>query len=286
LNKYFAKFPALVYNNTTVCDLTRRVAIDPKTLRQGSLFYPYELKSGQRPDVVSYFYYEDSYMDYLIYLSSGIIDPHFDWYLNEEDFNSFIIDKYGSFDIAKNKIKNYALNWGDHPTEISVSSYTSAIPQVLKKYYSPIFGYATNSIIGYQRDKSDWQVNTNRIVNFAINLHSNAVFSSGELVDIGYANGQAEVVFSNTTLVTVKNISGNTSANNSLSGWVSNASATITQSSNVSIVISEDEYVFWEPVYCYDHEQEKNEKNKFIRLLDAGRALDTTEAIRMKLKED
>ena len=286
MNRYFSKFPTILYNNTNVCDITRRVSISKDTLRQTSLFYPLELKAGQRPDVIANFYYEDSYLEYLIYLSSGIIDPLYDWYLNETDFNNFIIDKYGSTELAQNKIKYYVLDWADNPIDITPTTYNKVLPEVLKKYYKPNFGYAENNIISYSRDKSDWVVNTNRIVNFTINLQSNAAFSSGELVDIGFANGQAEVIFSNTTLCTVKNISGNTSANNTLSGWSSNAHATITKSSNVSINISPDEFVYWTGTSLYQYETEKNEKNKFIRLLDAGRALNASEEIRLKLKEE
>lgn len=282
---YFQKFPQIYYNGTLCTDITRKAVLSDDTRKQLTLFYPYELQAGLRPDSVADAYYDDSTYDWLIYLTNGIVDPYYGWYLDETNFQNLIISKYGSLENAMRRIKEYRLNANNDDVDISPAFYNNDLPNVLKKYYTPNYGYGSK-VISYKKRQENWVTNTNRILKFHIT--GNTAYTSGELVTISHLQipvGNCEVLVSNTSTVTVKNISGNTSPNNTILGMTSNVSANIVQTDLVIENISAEEYVYWEPVSYFEYENEKNESKRHIQLLDANYALETAEQLRLKMKE-
>lgn len=289
MDLYFIKFPQMYYSNTVCKDITRRVTLPDNVSLNSSLFYRYEVKFSTRPDVISENYYEDSTLDWLIFLNNGIIDPYYGWTMNDDEFDSFIEKKYGSIEIAKKKIKFYQLNWPTDETEISVSYFNNNLPGQLKKYYSPIFSNF-DTIMSYKRKKEDLTINTNRIIEFSLSSISGNGFSVGEIVDIynpsqSQVIGGAEVIFSNNSVIKVHNISGNTSATNKVKGETSNTLATISSTLLLNKNIPDDEIVFWSPIYFYEYEMQINEKNKNIYLLKKEYSSEISEAIKNKLQE-
>ena len=284
---YFSNFPTINYGNTVIRDITKRVKITNKALATPTLFYPYEVKNATRPDVIAYTYYDDSYYDWLIYLTNKIIDPYYGWTLNDDDFNSLIDTKYGGIENATQRVKYYQLNWSDDDINISVAYYDS-LPEYLKKYYTPNFGYNTK-VISYKRRREEWTVNTNKIIQCGIVSASPAIlFNVGELVTIyfeGNKVGGGECIQSNATTITIQNVNGNTSSNsNFISGNDSGACNQIAQSITLVENLTDEEAVFWSPVYYYDYEKNKNEGKKFINVIDANYALEISEELRKSMK--
>lgn len=291
MEKYFQKFPEIYYKNVRTKDLSRRVKISEETRRMPNIFYPLEINSGLRPDVLADAYYEDPEIDWLVYLTNTIVDPYYGWYLNEEEFLEFINDKYGSFETANKLIKYYRNNWFGDDTEISAAYYDNVLPYDLKKYYSPNFGQGSK-VMSYSRKKVDWVMNTNKILQYNISLSSNTVFSAGELIDIRYTGedvGTGEVVFSNTSTLIIKNVSGNTSANTThtkqIVGETTGAEATADFVYVLQELISNAEARFWEPVTMYEYEVEVNEAKKHLQIIDSQYALEIAEELRQNLKE-
>ena len=281
---YFEKFPVIVYSNTACLDISRRVKLSDKTRNAMSAFYPFEIESGMRSDILSYGYYQNPYPDWLIYLSNGIIDPYYGWYLSGEDFEAYIVKKYGSIEAALKRVKYYRLNWVEDDVEITPSYYDNHLPNALKKYYSPRFGVETR-ISSYMRRREEWVTNTNRITQLTVEDEG---FEAGELCQIKSGPiqvGSAEIVSVSNTIVTIQHVSGNTSANNNLYGETSNTTSAITHSLTLVENITEDEYVYWTPVTVFDWEMDKNEKNKFIQLLDPSYSLTVSEELRLSLKD-
>lgn len=285
--RYFQNFPTINYNNTVVRDVTRRVKITSKAFKTPTLFYPYEVKNATRPDVIAYTYYEDSYYDWLIYLTNQIIDPYYGWTLSDAEFNSLIDTKYGGIENATQRIKYYQLNWGDDDLNISVGLYES-LPEYLKKYYSPNFGYNTK-VISYKRRREEWITNTNKVIQLAITPTASPaiMFNVGELVTISFNSdkvGAGEIIQANATTITIHNISGNTSSNNYVSGDSTGAMAYVEQSIKLVENLTDEEAVYWAPVTYYDYERDKNESKKFIRVIDANYSLEIAEELRKSMK--
>jgi len=293
METYFNKFPNTVYNDTSCTDITKRVSISQKILRRKNLFYLYEIENDLRPDQVSNYYYNDPAYEWLIYLQNEIIDPYYGWYISENDFNNMIVDTYGSYEKALQKIKYYQLNWFGELSDISVSFYNNNLPDVLKKYYVPDYG-AGVKIVSYKLREEDWIVNTNKIMKLNLssfitsNVNGNS-FTTSEIVNIkqNYATSEttanAEVVVANSTVVTIKNVEGSIANNFYVVQPSTNTIAQYTNSEVISQNIPSDETIYWTAISCYEYERRKNEANKTIRLLDSNFALEAAENLRVKL---
>ncbi len=284
---YFTKLPTIVYNDVRVRDITKRAFIQANTIARAIQFYPYEIKSGTRSDLVSYAYYGDPYLDWLIYLANGIQDPLGDWYLSEDDFQKFIVKKYGSYEDSTQYIKHYELNWSNSDLQISPGHFANTIPENLKKYYAPVFGQGAR-VQAYKRREESWKVITNQILDIEVELNSDEVFANGELVNIKVAGelvGRAEIIVCNTSHVICKNISGNTSDNTALVlGLTSSANANLLETVVLDVTIPDEEFSYWTPVTMYEWERARNETNKNVYLLDSEEALQASEDIRKALK--
>jgi hypothetical protein len=223
---------------------------------------------------VAEYYYKNPYLDWLIYLSNEVVDPYYDWYVRDDQLESLMIAKYGSVENAKKKIKYFVNNWYLYAEEeISTSHYEDTLARPLKKYYDPVFS-ENLKIIAYRRKRTDEKVNTNRVVDYTITYTSGNSFTSGELVDVfvpGEQIANGEVVFSNSSVVRIQSVFGNTFANSSTStylvGETSSTNAAASSSNTVVINITDEEAAFWAPVYYYDYEVMKNEEHRTINLV-------------------
>ena len=112
---YFRNIPRVGYdiNGTgkdsfvNVTNIMKRVKFKPTVLEDISNYYPYFVKEGERPDIISQVEYGNVGYAYLILLVNDIFDPNFDWPLNSQVFEKFIINKYGSVTTAISGIKHY-----------------------------------------------------------------------------------------------------------------------------------------------------------------------------------
>lgn len=150
------------------------------------MFYPVVLNAGLRADSLADAYYEDSELDWLIYLSNTSTDPYYDWYLDDAEFNEYLREKYGNIETAHEKTKFYRANWGESEAEISPTYYENTLPWDWKQYYSPTWGPG-NKIVSYVRKREDWLVTTNEILQYALTYTVGNAFSNGEILDIKYS---------------------------------------------------------------------------------------------------
>lgn len=104
---YFADFPIIEYQGKIARDIMARPKIKDRLLSNPNVFYDYVIHDDLRPDQVAYLYYDDPQMLWLIFLANNITDPYYDWPLNQNQFASFLISKYGSVAAAQAKILHY-----------------------------------------------------------------------------------------------------------------------------------------------------------------------------------
>ena len=175
IDRYFDKFPIITYSNTQIVDITKRVSILDSVSRNPYVFYPYDISDNERADQISSRYYKDSYKSWIIYLSNKILDPYNEWYMNDEEFQEFLIKKYDTIVNAYEKVKFYRNDW-INSDNISVSRYDALTPK-LKNYWEPVYSTGTN-ISSYKRKEADWSINTNKIVSYVV---SNTSFVNNEI---------------------------------------------------------------------------------------------------------
>lgn len=272
--RYFEKFPIITYSNTEVVDITKRTALLERVSSNPYIFYPYEIDSYERPDQLSFRYYDDQYKSWILYFSNKIVDPYYEWYMHENEFVDFIIKKYGSYYDAQTKIKYYVNDWPSDEN-INTSTYNALTPG-MKNYWEAVLGQG-NVTIGYKRKQVNWQVNTNKLIEYTV---SNAnSFINDEICHVvfdQYVNGKGQVFATANNKIHLQHVSGDFYVSNTVSitansyiyGTESKANVVFTDVLAVANNIVEEELVYWKGTTYLDYETEKNEFNKTIRVLD------------------
>jgi len=261
-SSYFKNFPTASYSGVLVTDIMKRMKIDSKVRDKSSVFFPYTLIEGERPDTIAENYYEDSNFAWLIYFANQIIDPYFEWPLWEDEMHEFIKSKYQSVQKAMDTVVFFRNNWYPDESIITQGAFQS-LPGSLKKYWQPIFDFRGN-ISSYERAKKDMMVETNMVV--SLNHNQNLPFEIGEIVKQG-SSASGIVKARSSGNIVVEKIQG-AFANTATTNYDQTSSATITSSSIITKAIPDNETVYWTPVSAFDYEEEINNQRKTIYILD------------------
>lgn len=268
----FTKFPIISYNGQLAVNLIPKIKFTEAAKKTGAVYYPYTIEEGERPDIIAANYYDDARYSWLIYMVNDIMDPYYDWPLDDAQFNEFIVKKYDSVETAKETIVFWRVNWYEDETRLTAAAY-EALPSYSKKYFRPVEG-ATGSIVGYDRSKIDYAVETNKIQHLTV--ASTTGFVVGEQVNqktSGTITGTAFVkqILDSTTLI-VHNVLGAFVATSGSVGNVigrsSSATSALSTITTISTPISANELSYWTYVTQYDYENELNEQKRHIKLLD------------------
>ena len=105
---YFKKVPDFAYvsrlpnakigDYIIVKNLFKRGALEPDILENLAFHTKYEIKGDDRPDNVAFEVYGESGMDWLILLCNNIINIQTEWPMLQNDFDEFLLDKYGTYE--------------------------------------------------------------------------------------------------------------------------------------------------------------------------------------------
>lgn len=93
---YFVNFPIVTVNGNRLINLTRAFRLRPDILARDELFYIYELDPGEKPEDVANQFYNDPTYHWIVLLSNQVLDPFYEWYMSGSEFNTYLLDKYGS----------------------------------------------------------------------------------------------------------------------------------------------------------------------------------------------
>jgi len=113
MSHYFKPFPIISYKlsgmtpTISVTDITRRFGLSSLLRNNSAIYFDYEVKDGDRPDIIADKYYDDQTLDWLVLLTNEIHDPYFKWPLSYENFTNYIRQKYGSVAVAQSTTHHY-----------------------------------------------------------------------------------------------------------------------------------------------------------------------------------
>jgi len=102
---YFRNFPFVSYDidgdgiSQVVQNPLVRFKIVEKLKNSKFLYQEYIIEEESASEI-SFKFYGNETLDWVIYVTNNIIDPKYDWPLGYRDFNNFIIKKYGSVENA------------------------------------------------------------------------------------------------------------------------------------------------------------------------------------------
>ena len=145
---YFASFPKIYYDSKgqgdpkVVTNLLKRVAIRTKVRNNASLYDTYDIMNGDTPESLADRFYDDPELHWVIMLVNNVTDRYHDWPMNEQQFSTFVNEKYSNPD----GIHHYEITQesGDTKQKIEVydpdlissdtDAYTSATPITNREY--------------------------------------------------------------------------------------------------------------------------------------------------------
>lgn len=98
---FFANFPIAEYDNKKATNIFVRLAFSQRIIDNIDYFDLYDIEDGDTPDMLSYRIYNDTGLGWIIMLANKIVDPQFDWYMTDKQFDDWIKSKYGSIEYAQ-----------------------------------------------------------------------------------------------------------------------------------------------------------------------------------------
>jgi hypothetical protein len=99
--RYFNFFPKTLYvkpNESSDADLVTniisRFGFESSFKENSAVFYEYEIRDGDTPEIIASKIYGDAEKHWIILNYNNIIDPNYDWPLEQRTLNKFIDAKY------------------------------------------------------------------------------------------------------------------------------------------------------------------------------------------------
>ena len=141
---YFNFFPTTYYTNSntssdldTVTNIIARFAFEDSTKNNSNIFYPYDIQDGDTPEIIASKYYGSPEKHWIVLMFNNIIDPQFDWPLNQRTIIKYINNKYSAKEYADTANTNISgLIWSMNAN--NVYAYTKTITRVGTTDKSPV----------------------------------------------------------------------------------------------------------------------------------------------------
>jgi hypothetical protein len=97
--QYFDTLPKVVHTDAVgtskvVTNIMSRVSIIPQLLKNPLNYYEYDIQDGDTPEIIAHKYYGDSYRYWIVMLSNELMDPQWDWPMNNTVFAKYLENKY------------------------------------------------------------------------------------------------------------------------------------------------------------------------------------------------
>lgn len=265
------------------------------------IYNQYQVINGERADNIANKIYDDSYMTWLIYYANKTIDPYYDWYINDDTFNDFIVGKYGSIETAQKTIRCFINNWFADNRKLSQAQFNNMFGTYKgfhSDYWQPNYDTNTGFLLNYTRKIDNTSEKyTNSLVR--IQVADTTGFNLNDYVGVytqenGSQIGSAEIesIQTNNYLILRNNL-----GDIGLDYYIKNdngiisqiidysASSDVTGTSWTDKLISDEEYVYWTYLTYYDYEVEKNNLNKDIKLVDPTIAIQISNYLQTDLNQ-
>ena len=106
--EYVSRLPdAKISDYLRVKNLFKKGKLRTDIIQNTTFFTKYDIKGNDRPDNVAFEVYGDSSLDWVVLASNNIVNIQSEWPLLQNDFNTYLLDKYGTYDELYNGIHHY-----------------------------------------------------------------------------------------------------------------------------------------------------------------------------------
>lgn len=144
---YFSQFEQGYYdlkgdgNEKLVTDLMTRVKVREKIINEASLYDKYEVPSGERPEDTAFKHFGSAQYHWVVLMTNNITDAYYDWPMSEQNFETFIRDKYTNpdaihhYEISQSSGKTTAQGPDDYSYLIEVNSTATGAQSVSNREF-------------------------------------------------------------------------------------------------------------------------------------------------------
>ena len=157
--EYFRYYPKTIYAQDTeqnsidvVTNLVTRFSFEKQFKENTSVFQKYDINDGDTPESIAYKLYGSAEKHWIILAMNDIVDPQYDWPLNQITLSNFVNSKY----TANANVGQSGLSWAqshihsyykiERRTTISTGDYKEDIIQVDANTYANIAITSTSPI--------------------------------------------------------------------------------------------------------------------------------------------
>ena len=192
--KYFNYFPKTVYTLDddgskldTVTNIIARFAFEDKLKENSAAFYKYEIKDSDTPEIIANKYYENSERHWIVLLFNNIIDPQWDWPLEDRTFNQFVDNKYSTVEYANTSNTSVSgLSWAKNNANVKsyfkVVTTTTYENTTIEKFEVDSNTYA-NNVLMQNNTNNDYQLEDGTSVNIKITKETQTYFDYEKTVN-------------------------------------------------------------------------------------------------------
>ena len=106
--EYVSRLPdAKIGDYVRVKNLFKKGKIREDIFEDLAFFTKYKIVGDDRPDNVAFEVYEDSSLDWIILLSNNVLNILSEWPLPQQQFDNYVLGKYGDYDTLYNGIHHH-----------------------------------------------------------------------------------------------------------------------------------------------------------------------------------
>lgn len=199
--KYLDLFPKIAYDPTktlystnfnTVTNILFRIGMVKEYVNNTSAYYEYVIQDGEKPEILAERFYGSPEAHWVIILANDIVDPQYDWPLNYDEFNNYVVGKYGSVASAKTTIHHYEkIVTREEPTTGSFFTYKYVIDFNRQSDYPPSVPYDTYLSLPDEQTFQTYSVGGKTIVE---SISRNAVTNYDYEVDQNEAKREIRII--------------------------------------------------------------------------------------------
>jgi hypothetical protein len=117
MSKYFNYFPKTLYtsddeNGVVVTNIISRFAFEKSYRDNSAVYYEYDIQDSDTPEIIAHKMYGNSERHWIVLMMNEIVDPQFDWPLDQRTIISYINDKYS----ANASVGQTGISWAQQNT--------------------------------------------------------------------------------------------------------------------------------------------------------------------------
>ena len=106
--EYVSRLPdAKIGDYITVKNLFKKAKLREDIFQDIAFFEKYKITGNDRPDNVAFEVYDDSSLDWLVLTCNNILNIQSEWPLPQQQFDNYLLDKYGDYDTLYSGIHHY-----------------------------------------------------------------------------------------------------------------------------------------------------------------------------------